>query len=135
MACLDTTVLIDLMRGSAAHSSKAAAVVQSLGRSSRLSTTRLNVAELEVGIHRSANPVAARRQAERVLAPLIVLEFDEAAAALYGAITAALQGMGRPAGDMDVLIAAVAMTHGQPLVTRNAKHFRDIPALQVVEYG
>jgi predicted nucleic acid-binding protein len=42
--------------------------------------------------------------------------------------------IGRPAGDMDTLIAAIALAHGQRLVTRNPKHFADVPGLIVESY-
>jgi predicted nucleic acid-binding protein len=35
---------------------------------------------------------------------------------------------------MDVLIAAVAMANGQELITRNPRHFADIPGLVVATY-
>ena len=36
-----------------------------------------------------------------------------------------LEQLGRPQADMDVLIAATALTHRLTLVTRNTKHFED----------
>jgi tRNA(fMet)-specific endonuclease VapC len=63
-----------------------------------------------------------------------VLEFDERAARLFGQITAYLQMIGKLAGDMDVLIAATAIGSSQKLITRNARHFENIPQLNVEEY-
>ena len=37
----------------------------------------------------------------------------------------------RPAGDMDVLVAATAVAFGHKLITRNPAHFSDIPHLRV----
>jgi predicted nucleic acid-binding protein len=37
-------------------------------------------------------------------------------------------------GDMDVLIAAVAMANGHILVTRNINHFAQIPGLGLDSY-
>jgi tRNA(fMet)-specific endonuclease VapC len=56
------------------------------------------------------------------------------AARLFGQITAYLQTIGKPAGDMDVLIAATAMVSNHILITRNSKHFMNIPELMVEEY-
>jgi predicted nucleic acid-binding protein len=36
--------------------------------------------------------------------------------------------------DMDVLIAAVALVHGERIVTRNTRHFEAIPGLAVESY-
>lgn len=56
------------------------------------------------------------------------------AARVFGSITGYLQEMGKPADDVDVLIAATAMVYGHTLITRNPKHFRHIPHLVVEEY-
>lgn len=69
-----------------------------------------------------------------VLSPLVVLDFDESAAMTFGRITAYLQARGAPRGDMDVLIASVALVHGEQIVTRNTKHFEGIPGLIVETY-
>ena len=63
-----------------------------------------------------------------------VLDFDDSAARLFAGIAAELRRKGRPAGDMDVLIAATAMAGGHSLVTRNTAHFADIPHLTVETY-
>lgn len=41
---------------------------------------------------------------------------------------------GTPAGEMDTLIAAVALAQGEALVTRNARHFEGIAGLTVLGY-
>jgi predicted nucleic acid-binding protein len=42
----------------------------------------------------------------------------------------ALAGRSKP----DLWIAAWAIQHGAPLATRNTKHFRDIPGLELISY-
>lgn len=64
----------------------------------------------------------------------MILEFDDAAARVFGRITAYLQTQGTPRGDMDVLIASVAVVHGERIVTRNTKHFEGLPGLLVETY-
>jgi tRNA(fMet)-specific endonuclease VapC len=64
----------------------------------------------------------------------MILEFDEAAARMFGRLSAALQARGAPRGDMDVLIASVALVHGEWIVTRNTRHFESIPGLRVEGY-
>jgi predicted nucleic acid-binding protein len=39
---------------------------------------------------------------------------------------------GRPMGQGDAWVAAVAIRHGMPLVTHNRKHFEGIPGLTVI---
>jgi predicted nucleic acid-binding protein len=136
MACLDTTLLVDLLRPHAARKRGAIEKIEALARRGEtLATTRVNVAELYVGIERSDDP---QRDAGRVRKLLdymdIVLEFDDAAAQEFGRVMAHLQRIGRPAGDMDVLIAATALAHGHCLVTRNPGHFAGIPHLEIEGY-
>lgn len=136
MACLDTTVLLDLAgRGGAERRRHAEAVIRRLIElHENLVTTRLNVAELWVGVERSTRRDAELTRVERILAPLGVLEFDDAAARIFGRLTAHLQSIGRPVGDMDVLIASVAVAHGEILVTDNRTHFDNIPGIRLAAY-
>lgn len=136
MACLDTTFLIDLARrGPSSGKDRARTKRRELAdRGEALLTTRFNVAELYVGVWRSLDPEREQRAVAAVLDGVRVLEFDDSAAVLFARITAHLQKLGRPAGDMDVLIAATALAANEMLVTRNAEHFTDIPGLRAETY-
>ncbi|MBN1359233.1 MAG: type II toxin-antitoxin system VapC family toxin [Sedimentisphaerales bacterium] len=135
MACLDTTILIDLGSKASARKERAARKIEELAaRGESLTTTRFNLAELYVGIARSSRPTEDEKAIGTLLREFEILDFNDAAARLFGSITGFLQQRGTPAGDMDVLIAATALVYGHPLVTRNAKHFRHIPDLTVEEY-
>lgn len=87
-----------------------------------------------MGVERANDRAAELKKVETVLKGVPILEFDEAAAHLFGKLTAHLLRIGRPAGDMDVLIAAVTMAGGHSLVTRNPTHFADVPGLVVHSY-
>lgn len=136
MACLDTTVLLDLMgRGGTGAAGRAYGNIQAaLARGETLCTTRFNVAELYVGVHRAADSAAEDKRVKAVLSACVILDFTDAAAMQYGRITAYLRSLGRPAGNMDVLIAATALAAGHSLVTRNTAHFAGIPGFQVESY-
>ena len=135
MACLDTTILVDASRGSPKAKKSARSKMRELiKRREPLATTRFNVAELYVGVARSEDPRAEQKAVRNLLRDLIILEFDDEATWLFGRITAYLWGVGRPAGDMDVLIAATAMAAGHSLVTRNQSHFKNVPQLVVEKY-
>jgi tRNA(fMet)-specific endonuclease VapC len=136
VACLDTSVLIDLLKPPAHPRHVAAAQLLqlrlSLGES--LCTTRLCHAELLVGVHRSRDGTGEMARVRRVLSTLVVLEFDTRAVEHFGAIKARLMEIGRPTGDIDVLIASISIANGHSLLTRNPRHFADIAGLQVVSY-
>jgi predicted nucleic acid-binding protein len=52
-----------------------------------------------------------------------ILAFDPSAAAHYGRIAAMRERMGRRIGQMDGLIAAIAVAHGAALATRDERDF------------
>ena len=63
-----------------------------------------------------------------------VVAFDQQCARVYGEICAALLCAGRPTGEKDALIAAIARTHGATLVTHNTRHFQHIENLQLEDW-
>jgi tRNA(fMet)-specific endonuclease VapC len=135
MACLDTTLLIDLAGRRSPRKEAAVKKIEELAAKGQgLATTRFNVAELYVGLSRSRRPEEDEQSIRALLSEFEILEFNDAAARIFGSITGFLQRVGKPADDMDVLIAATAMVHGHTLVTRNVRLFRGIPHLLVDEY-
>ncbi len=136
MACLDTTVLIDLSgRGIRGASRRAKETIIALvGDGESLVTTRFNVAELYVGVERSDEPRRELAKVARILSDLAILEFDDRAARVFGFLMGHTRRIGRPVGDMDALIAAVSIANGQSLVTRNPKHFVSLPGLEIHAY-
>ena len=89
-------------------------------------------AELEYGAMASRDPARSRRSVEAFLAPIARLPFDSAAATHHAEIRFALKS--RPIGERDLIIAAVAMTHGATVVTHNAREFRRVKGLPVEDW-
>ncbi len=52
----------------------------------------------------------------------------------YGRISRHLKDNGQLIGTNDLWIAATAVVHGMPLVTRNVAHFRRVPDLEIESY-
>ena len=136
MALLDTTVLVDLARRprDAAHQRASAAVQRLLAAGEMLFTSRINEAEFRVGPEMSRERHRELERVERVLAALVILEFDAAASLRYAVIKAEMFKRGCSVGDCDALIASVALANGQILLTRNSRHFRQIPGMVVDSY-
>lgn len=69
---------------------------------------------------------------EALLDPLLIIPFDETAAVRFDQLrtTKGLRKIGRA----DLLIASITLAHRATLVTRNVRHFRQIPALTVVNW-
>ncbi len=136
MPVFDTTAIIDLTRS--VRNPRFRKVEQifrdAVASGEPVCTTRLNVAEAWVGVERSRDPDNDAALLVDTLSTFIIIDFDEFAARRFGKIEAHLRQIGRPTGEIDTLVAAICLVHKQSLVTGNAKHFADIPALVVVEY-
>ena len=63
-----------------------------------------------------------------------LLDEDEETALAYRSIYRVLKVQGRLIGANDLWIAAAAIRHGMPLVTRNKDEFERVPDLQVLAY-
>lgn len=97
-----------------------------------LATSVVCVAELRYGAAR--HPQGMRlwdRIAREVLSRIRILPFGEAEAIRAGDLLAALESRGTPIGVEDVLIGATALQEHLTVVTRNTRHFRKIPGLEV----
>lgn len=87
------------------------------------------VAELRHGCLRSARPAANRAALDALLAPVISLPFDDAAAEHFARIRHHLESSGSMIGPYDAQIAAIALANGCALVTHDTAEFRRVPGL------
>lgn len=124
---LDTSVVIDLDT-----LDPAALPVQ-------IAVSAVTLAELSAGPAATSDPAErARRQArlQHVEAVFDPIPFDVAAARAYGRIYAAVFARGRQPRSRfaDLLISAVALAEGLPLITRNGADFEGLePLVEIVE--
>jgi predicted nucleic acid-binding protein len=96
----------------------------------------ISLAELGHGIARSESQQrrTARMQFASALRELFpVYPISEQIALRAGMIDGELRGRGFTIGMMDALIAATALEQGDGVVTRNLRHFKAVPGLEVVE--
>lgn len=128
MRCLDSTFLIDLLKGDDAAVAKMREI-ESLGEPVSLPAPCL--AEILLGAHFKGGDLL--RDTLHVVARLDVLEVDAAVAGEAGRLGAELLRRGQGLPTTDLLIAAAARLKGQILVTRDAD-FARIPGLAVEGY-
>ncbi len=124
---LDTSICIELARR------RAAPVVARLRRRKvgTVGISSITLGELEYGVARSRDAARNRIALAHVCAPLVIVPFDDVAAASYGAVRAALEATGGPIGPLDTLIAAHALALRATLITNNEREFRRVTALKI----
>ena len=124
---LDTNACIELIRKRSPKvlSHLRACPIGSVGLSS------VTLAELYFGVARSAFPDRNLMALTQFCAPLELLPFDDRAASAYGRVRADLERSGFPAGPLDTLIAAHALSQSAVLVTDNEREFRRVRGLEV----
>lgn len=69
-----------------------------------------------------------------LLQDVAVLDFDASCAEEYGKRRGELLRQGRPVGEPDLMIAAVALVHGLTLVTHNTADFEHIAGLPLDDW-
>lgn len=99
-----------------------------------IGTTIITVAELWFGARKSSRPDVTRREIDAFLEPLGVLPFDRAAAEAYARLRFDLQRVGRPIGERDLLIAAIAVARGLTVVTHNTSEFGRVASLEAEDW-
>lgn len=131
MTCLDTDFIIDLLRRKPAAERK---LEEMTADGDKLNTTPLNASELYKGAYNSSRPIEEAKKVRHLLDTLDILEFSIAASETFGKLSIELQRYGNDIGDFDLLIASIALTRGEPLLTKNAKHFSKVPGLAIESY-
>ncbi len=71
---------------------------------------------------------------EQLRQQFVSVPFDDSAAEEYGRIRSQLADLGTPIGPNDLLIAAIALTHGLILVTHNTTEFSRLDGLVIEDW-
>jgi tRNA(fMet)-specific endonuclease VapC len=120
MILLDANVCIHYLKG---HKRVVARLQASRPRDVGLPTPV--IMELEYGSLRAGGRV----QMDQLLRMLRHIPFDTAAATQAARIQYDLERSGRPIGPKDLLIAAIALSRGDTLVTNNTREFSRVRGL------
>jgi len=132
MKILDSTLIIDLLRGDPGAVKK----VSEIEDNGEVATTPINIYEVIFGIYKSTGNHEKRvSEAKKLLTRMETYPFDDKSAEEAGRILGTLVRGGITVNALDVFVAAIAMTNGcESVVTRNKSHFDKIPGLKVETY-
>ena len=100
----------------------------------QLHVSAMTVGELYTWALRSRASPKRLRILVDFLKDVTVLEVTTEVAQRFGEIRAGLLDAGRSAPQMDLMIAATALTHDLTLVTHNTQDFRHVPGLTIVDW-
>jgi tRNA(fMet)-specific endonuclease VapC len=128
MFLLDTNICIAL------HQKHPAVVAHFEEKGADCYIPTLVLAELYKGVYCSQRITENLSELDKLLSLLGVLAFDAAAAEQFGKIQGELRRIGKPTGEMDALIAAIARACGDTVVTYNTRHFENIPNLLLEDW-
>lgn len=99
-----------------------------------LGVSAVTLAELWFGARKSSRPARTRASVDAFLRPFEVLVFGRNSAEAYAEIRLDLERAGRPIGERDLLIAAIARSRGLTVVTHNLGEFKRIVGLRVEDW-
>ena len=130
MACLETTFLIDVLRGK----NNVIELKDQLDKTeAKMSITAPSVMELWRGALRSGAVEKEKAKINELIASLVLLQLDEESAKQAGEIEAQLLNKGILIGTEDIMIAGIARANGEKLVTRDSD-FAKVSGLQLIKY-
>jgi tRNA(fMet)-specific endonuclease VapC len=130
MLVLDTTILIDAL-----HRKKDALrkIVELEETEETICTTQINVLELYKGAYLPTKSNEDIQKVKKVLDAFVILHINDDTYELFAALSAELTSRGESINNFDELIAAITMTNGAAIVSKD-NHFKRIPGLRVISY-
>jgi tRNA(fMet)-specific endonuclease VapC len=129
---LDTGIASDYInRRHGVYAASRAAVAQG----DRIGIGMPVLGELWAGVELSASRALNVKLLKRQLAELTIWPFDVAAAEKFGEVFADLRRRGRPMQQIDMQLAAIALSLGNSMVVTKDADFAAIPGLDVVDWS
>jgi tRNA(fMet)-specific endonuclease VapC len=124
---LDTNTVSDIVKG---KSPAARAKLANLQHGEIACISTITEAELQYGLAKTPKATVIRSVVEAFVAKIQVLPWGREEALAYGAFRAKQEAAGKPLGNLDMLIAAHAISVGAVLVTNDKAFLQaaDLPA-------
>lgn len=127
---LDTTFLIDLLRGEKSAVDK---ITELEGANEPVLTTSVSVFEVWQGLPKKASQAQTEKTLE-LFKSMDVLRLDFDSAVQAGDIQRELKSTGQMIDPEDAMIAGIAKISSEKILTRNQKHFGKIKGLKTETY-
>ena len=128
---LDTTFVIDVWDGDASGLER----LELLERERvQQQLSAMTLFELHHGVARSSKPATEKRRVLEVAESKPILPADGPVMSKAGRLHGDLQREGRPIGESDCIVAATAIVHDEPVLTRNVEHFERVDGVDVRTY-
>jgi predicted nucleic acid-binding protein len=127
---LDTDILVALLKGEP----KAIQMIRAIEeKNERIVTTIVTAYELLKGAYISSKPKENLAKVQDIISNLLVLDLSLKACEEASKIYRDLRKAGNLTGEFDVLIAAIARTYDETIVTRD-EHFEFIRGIKVTNW-
>lgn len=121
---VDSDVVIDWLNGRASTTQQIASVARD-----GLAISIVTYGEVFEGVYFGRNPRLAQQGLQRFLKVAQVLPLTRQTMQRFAQVRGELRQKGQLIGDLDILIAATALSHNLTLITNNRAHFERIPGL------
>lgn len=128
MYCFDTNIVVDIFHGDEKLMDKLV-MVQNLGAG--VSITTHTLCELFKGAYQANQKDEALKLIHDFLKSITLLKASEKSCELFGSDFSILKKTGKLIPELDLMIGCVAKAEGKILITRDEKHFQNIPDLKV----
>lgn len=128
---LDTSFVIDIMRNEPKALEKAQELLE---RGEPLLVTAVTIFELFSGIMQSNKPVQEKNKILKTLQGQLIVHFDNDAAEKAGELHGTLVRTGNTLDPLDCMIAGIALTKREKVLTKNEKHFSRARGLEIETY-
>ena len=125
MYLLDTNICIALIK------SNLTVMPTFMAKAVQCYVPTLVLGELYKGVYCSQRVEKNLANLNDFLSLVAIIEFDRSAALEFGLIQGELRRKGKPTGEIDALIAAVARSRLDTIVTNNIRHFQNIEGLRL----
>lgn len=128
MILLDTNIVVAYLNG---HANVAKLIAENL---LEVVIPSLVAAELYYGARASKRVEENVAKLNQLMEIIPIVDFDLSAARCFGNLKADLRKRGKPTGETDAWIAAVALAHCATLITHNTKDFQHITDLRIEDW-